>query len=258
MSSVCGRENLEKFKKLRKKSCLLNKRKTWLNLACDGRRGRKWFFREERETKVSSFILLAKDMAVENLSLNITISGGKILDMCSWFLSLEILPFSQEENTNHSPALKVLFDEDILGKVNQKGGKGTMGCEIPWQEPGSSFLQSKLWNWVTRTSSDHLYFKAGIWVRGCALAFSFSLLVLDFFFFVCCFFVCCCLFFVCVWFCSSLSRGEMSALAALFPSCRSSKIHDYIVAFGKGCIHRAFKWAFSPRWHEDIFALRGE
>lgn len=46
-------------------------------------------------------------------------------------------------------------------------------------------------------------------------------------------------FFWC--FCFSLSRGEMGALAARFSSCRSSKIHDYTVAFGKGCIHRAFK-----------------
>jgi len=37
----------------------------------------------------------------------------------------------------------------------------------------------------------------------------------------------------------------MGALAAQFSSWRSSKIHDYILAFGKGCIHRAFKWVFS-------------
>lgn len=107
--------------------------------------------------------------------------------------------------------------------------KAQWSVSVPWQCSGSSFLRSEPWLSLELGNKNiprPSLFQSRIWVRGCGLAFSFSLWV---FFGV---------------FCFSLSRGEMGALAARFSSCRSSKIHDYIVAFGKGCIHRAFKWAF--------------
>lgn len=84
---------------------------------------------------------------------------------------------------------------------------------------------SRCWNWAIRTCSDCLYLKAWIWVTGSRLAFPASL---SFIFFI-----------------LNLLHGKMGALAAQFSSWRSSKIHEYILAFGKGCIHRAFKWDFS-------------